>query len=896
MRISASDLAALTATEVIDDALNLANLTRLYRISIFARGLRLSITDTLTFKALTGVDPFDVAHTADTLIFVERVAEIKSAGLSIADLDYVLRHQSEASSGMAIKDTAVAERLEDIWRDSQGGTTNEIIQRKLENVFGLEKNAVPSLEPQWTSLTEPALANVLTEINRTNFPAQFDALGRLSEAANGTTLNDDAIADRLLDIRRTLQNTIAAKEAVARKLADIFGFELSTVKLLEPQWASMGERAMADVGKDLTPSNFGKQFEDLVRLHKISKIATHFHLAAGMLEWILSHGDTQGLLDLTTLPAALANPDFPKWTRLVNLLSLRTAFSRGESALLELLEFAHQTSAPAQEELLSKLAEATNWNSVDLAFLVGANGFALILPDDLKNERALQQLRDCFAALKRLGISAEQAKSLSTDVVAWEVARSVKQAVRAKYDDAQWLSIAKPLRDVLRERQRAALVAFLVAHLKLPFPQRETPHPDLSLDIDRPPAVRELQQKLNAAGADPVLPVDGVFGPETRDAVIAFQNANGLPADGEVHAATWAELDLVRRMLRDANDLYGHFLIDVEMDPCMMTSRIKQAIGSVQLFVQRCLMNLEDEVQANSQTDDAWDWWKWMKNYRMWEANIKVFLYPENWIEPELRDDKSPFFTELESELLESDLTLDTAEKAFLNYLEKLDQVARLEVMGAYHQNDRDAYILHVFARTQAPPHNYYYRQRVNAAYWTAWKKVDLDIEGDHLIPVLWNSRLFLFWPMFMEKASPLSIEIPRLDNGGPITDKTTKYWEMKLAWSERKQGNWTGKKISSGSAMIFVPNGQRVNLSNVFFAPRLLGSDLAIHQLYDRTGTAGQSGFKFLMIDDGVPVDIATELDPQLDPHPPHEELPRSSWPRCLQFPKPVLLSRLGL
>ena len=45
---------------------------------------------------------------------------------------------------------------------------------------------------------------------------------------------------------------------------------------------------------------------------------------------------------------------------------------------------------------------------------------------------------------------------------------------------------------------------------------------------------------------------------------------------------------------QDANRLYSHFLIDVEMAPCMMTSRIKQAIGSVQLFVQRCLMNLED--------------------------------------------------------------------------------------------------------------------------------------------------------------------------------------------------------------------------------------------------------------------------------------------------------------
>jgi hypothetical protein len=29
--------------------------------------------------------------------------------------------------------------------------------------------------------------------------------------------------------------------------------------------------------------------------------------------------------------------------------------------------------------------------------------------------------------------------------------------------------------------------------------------------------------------------------------------------------------------------------------------------------------------------------WKWGKNYRVWDANRKIFVYPENWIEPELR-------------------------------------------------------------------------------------------------------------------------------------------------------------------------------------------------------------------------------------------------------------------
>ena len=99
----------------------------------------------------------------------------------------------------------------------------------------------------------------------------------------------------------------------------------------------------------------------------------------------------------------------------------------------------------------------------------------------------------------------------------------------------------------------------------------------------------------------------------------------------------------------------------------------------------------------------------------------QVFLYPENWIEWDLRDDKSPFFSELESELLQADLTADTAEEAFRHYLEKLDQVAALETSATYHEVERDVRgntavdMLHVFARTAGEPHAYFYRQRIDA-------------------------------------------------------------------------------------------------------------------------------------------------------------------------------------
>jgi len=57
----------------------------------------------------------------------------------------------------------------------------------------------------------------------------------------------------------------------------------------------------------------------------------------------------------------------------------------------------------------------------------------------------------------------------------------------------------------------------------------------------RGPAVADLQRRLAAAGF-PSGPFDGVFGPKTRNAVIGFQRAHGLAADGIAGPRTMAAL------------------------------------------------------------------------------------------------------------------------------------------------------------------------------------------------------------------------------------------------------------------------------------------------------------------------------------------------------------------
>lgn len=222
------------------------------------------------------------------------------------------------------------------------------------------------------------------------------------------------------------------------------------------------------------------------------------------------------------------------------------------------------------------------------------------------------------------------------------------------------------------------------------------------------------------------------------------------------------QLGFIEQDMKTMHDLYHYFLIDAELEGCARTSLVVAAISSVQLYIQRILMNLESVTLTPKMAKE----WEWRKNYRVWEANRKVFLYPENYIEPDLRDDKTPLFIELESKLLQQEITQQNVLDAYSAYLSGFEQVARLKIAGSYH--DIKSYLvkedtLHLFGVTQDDPPVYYYRA-VNYAYWgekpdthgikrgidwSHWRKVDVQIPVRKVAPVVYNGRLYVFWVEF---------------------------------------------------------------------------------------------------------------------------------------------------
>lgn len=254
---------------------------------------------------------------------------------------------------------------------------------------------------------------------------------------------------------------------------------------------------------------------------------------------------------------------------------------------------------------------------------------------------------------------------------------------------------------------------------------------------------------------------------------------------------------LVRRDEGDkwkgANDLYEHFLIDPQMEPCFDTTRIVEAITATQLLIQRVLFGLEEGVYL-SESDDLRKNWTWMRNYRVWEANRKVFLFPENWLFPELRDDKSSSFKQLESALGQSELNQELAVQSFGQFLDDVAQIGQVQVLGMYEdiKYDQDGHVerrdLYLIGRTLNSPYMYYWRRCSDFGFgssfmeWSPWQRIEIDITGDHVLIFILRDDLYIAWPQFK-----------RPEEGSA----RSKIWEINFSWSRLQGDKWNRVETS---------------------------------------------------------------------------------------------------
>ncbi|MGL4597641.1 MAG: neuraminidase-like domain-containing protein, partial [Bacteroidia bacterium] len=319
------------------------------------------------------------------------------------------------------------------------------------------------------------------------------------------------------------------------------------------------------------------------------------------------------------------------------------------------------------------------------------------------------------------------------------------------------------------------------------------------------------------------------------ETLAAFTNALSLQTNAEQWPAYYKKIiGPVREHQREALVAYALFLlggeydeerllsefllIDVSMNSDTEISLIKQALNSVQLYLQRCRLHLEKGVTIDA-AEFHESWWEWIMNYRVWEANRKVFLYPENYLDPSLRKNKTSLFQELENELQQGNVDQLLVEKAFTRYMNGFEKLATLQYVDAYScvvkENEQRFETLFLFARTQNSPYEYYYISRKkpldsesDAEIWSEWQRIDVAIDAEYITPVFAFNRLFIFW-INVKKSDAQ-------DNTTSETNKSSTIWKADINYTFHNfSGDWSSTQTILSDKVINVKTERQFTSPN---------------------------------------------------------------------------------
>ena len=169
--------------------------------------------------------------------------------------------------------------------------------------------------------------------------------------------------------------------------------------------------------------------------------------------------------------------------------------------------------------------------------------------------------------------------------------------------------------------------------------------------------------------------------PGLRDGLIL---ASAIP----VHPGFEPDLDVFAKSLGD------RLAIDTQMDGCQKTTRVAQAIETLQVLVWSVRTGQYDNPRLDLDADTADDFdeeWEWIGSYANWRAAMFVFLYPENILLPSLRKQQTPGFRELVAKLRSNRrLTPESARRQADAYSKYFRDVTSLTIEASCDAMSRD--------------------------------------------------------------------------------------------------------------------------------------------------------------------------------------------------------------
>lgn len=801
--------AASLVTEVVDPddgqtyaALSVRNLSVIFGRVSLARTLGLEVMDLRRLEVLSGAHlsidgGSGPIQTGDVREFVTAYDKMAELGWDVDTLEFALTGDGRTDEIEAQRENAMLQTTIEIFASKYAvlaampaeidelpstGSDVDRLTELLQSMVGVELVDVPSVGTAAELLSRiiPAFAEshnpvaIQADVNllfpNYVFASDEDELELITDVYSHIVADTTSVEDTISKIARLVlgyRRRAASEGIVASVLAAAFGIEEELATALAEltagnnlvretlnsdlentlgitkmeAWLEISDLAVLRSTVALEPGVVVAELLDfttkLLLLQRAALIYGAHALPAMSARWLVeaspstsnSYARDIGVLEIETLDA-VGGIEYSQFVAFIEFSRIATKIFVHVDRWHDALSLALIGPPGIDNFTLSAIAFGTETDAQKILDAAGTEGLAL-QSVDVVNLEGIDRLFELLHILEHTGVTAKEAKEWAASTATATRAQSIKAALKAKYSDSAWPNVAGPIRDILREQQRDALLAYVQEYYEYP----------------------------------------------------------------------------------DSYSLYDWMLIDPEFNSCGISSRIVSASASLQQLVQRWQLGLEAEGNDQVSAESAAKEWEWRGRYRVWEANRKVFLYPENWLNPEWRDDKTPLFKEFEDAVKGAEVTEENVEKALVQYLRGLDEIARLEINGVCFENEQtDGNIeigpfLHLFARTRGRSGRNYYRRREGKGIngqWTPWEKLPFEIDGKDVFPIVFNRRMMLMWPRLDEQPDPLRNE----DLADDEIQEARRHFQVSLVWTEYHHGEWTEPKQTEGFVLAVAPRG----------------------------------------------------------------------------------------
>ncbi|MFX1294958.1 MAG: beta/gamma crystallin-related protein [Promethearchaeota archaeon] len=426
--------------------------------------------------------------------------------------------------------------------------------------------------------------------------------------------------------------------------------------------------------------------------------------------------------------------------------------------------------------------------------------------DDIKQLNTLERIKKVYQLLllsRYLDLDLNKLKSLTIwqHGVNSEKVEEIEEILSARYENEQFESELKKVSDNILEITRDALLYYALSPnfpcLQEEFPQTvKTLSNKLLIDLETSKNVytNEILQAIESLQTYIIRAQTGQENIDDLKDEHFLKFINSLNTVEDIMGGAYDDPSLgygdqvfdydigeivAERILEEREKLGGKFTQMAQLLEIDGLGEDKVA-DMMYRFRLTYAIQLRGEWWKNMERD-----WEWMQRYVLWEASQKVFLYPENYLIPELRDNKSPFFEELEDQISQGEVTPELAESSISEYLQKLRPISSIHISGTRY--DYIKKILYIFARSNIDEKTTFIRSFMNQRVWGPWIKIPIDIESNRVHPLIAYNRLYIFW---IETESEEDDEEIRYKHKLCFSySLDTKKWSEKVTFELKKSG-----------------------------------------------------------------------------------------------------------